>query len=301
MVKKELFLGPLRRIYAITKKYPFRSIPVYLGLAICFGYLSWYFFERLPARNWNPAQIKEIGKIGSASSNDLRFAVMGDNKENYPVLEASLRQISREPGIGFALNLGDLVSVGEERDFQNFIGAVRKNLNIPLITVLGNHDIGERGRGLYCDIFGAAYYSFQAGRNYFIALDDADSAGLDEKQFQWLASELEKAQPYDTRIILMHVPPYNPPGFPKRHCLNAKAAGRLMDLLKKYRATYIFAGHIHGYYTGQWEEIPYVISGGSGAELMGADPAHFFYHYIVVNIKNGAVTTELRKVAATTN
>lgn len=281
------------RIYDRARLHPGR----YLCCLLCFfiggGSLYWYVFERLPARNWNPSQIR---KLNNSSPADLRFVVMGDNKDNFSILDIIFRQIDNEPGVSFALNLGDLVDTGDEMDFRRFLNSVNRHLHIPLLTVIGNHDLGEGVRGLYRTVFGPNYYSFTVGQNYFIALDDADRDGLDERQFEWLAQELEKAQNYAARIILMHIPPYNPSGFAKHHCLNESVAGRLMDLLAKYRATQIFAGHIHGYYTGQWRGIPYVISGGAGADLMGRDTDHFFYHYLVVQVKNGALTTKVRKV-----
>ena len=49
-----------------------------------------------------------------------------------------------------------------------------------------------------------------------------------------------------------------------------------MALFKKYKVTHIFAGHIHGYYTGTWDGMPYTITGGAGAQLYGSDPEHVF-------------------------
>ena len=65
-----------------------------------------------------------------------------------------------------------------------------------------------------------------------------------------------------------------------------------MDVLRGHRITHIFCSHIHGYFTGDWEGIPYTISGGAGAPLVGTDPAHFFYHYLKVRVRGGTVTVE---------
>jgi hypothetical protein len=57
-------------------------------------------------------------------------------------------------------------------------------------------------------------------------------------------------------------------------CIPESAATELAVLFRKYRVTRIFTSHIHGYFTGQWQGIPYTITGGAGAELVGNDPHH---------------------------
>jgi hypothetical protein len=58
----------------------------------------------------------------------------------------------------------------------------------------------------------------------------------------------------------------------------------------------IFASHIHGYYIGTWGKTPYIITGGAGAEMLGTDPRHYFYHYLKVNITNDGVKYQVVKI-----
>jgi hypothetical protein len=48
----------------------------------------------------------------------------------------------------------------------------------------------------------------------------------------------------------------------------------LLKLLQKYNVTMVFAGHIHGYFRGEWEGVPYIVTGGAGAELVGLNKEH---------------------------
>lgn len=59
----------------------------------------------------------------------------------------------------------------------------------------------------------------------------------------------------------------------------------------------IFSSHIHAYYTGYWGQTPFIITGGAGAELIGVDPQHDFYHYIKVNVTPSHVEYELVKLS----
>jgi hypothetical protein len=63
--------------------------------------------------------------------------------------------------------------------------------------------------------------------------------------------------------------------------------------------THIFAAHIHSYFSGDWNGVPYTITAGAGAPLYGTDPAHFFYHYLKVTLKDGRVQVRVQRVAAT--
>lgn len=254
---------------------------------------GWYRFAPLPAHDWIASNLQ---KIRVKQPNNFSFAVFGDNKNSHATFNMLLKQVNRDPDIAFAIDVGDLVFDGEKEKYRYFFNQVRGNFQLPLLTAIGNHELGEQGRGLYHDIFGPFYYSFQIGKNYFIVLDDANEAGLDQWQRQWLEKELEKAQSYNSRFVFMHVPLFDPRGGRHHHCLPKDAANSLIARLKKYHITYIFASHIHGYFTGQWQGIPYTISGGAGAELFGVDPEHYFYHYLKVHVKEDGVSIHVQHI-----
>jgi hypothetical protein len=44
---------------------------------------------------------------------------------------------------------------------------------------------------------------------------------------------------------------------------------------------------------------PDTFRAGAGAPLYGSDPAHFFFHYLVVTIKGAKVRIEVRPLAQT--
>ena len=75
-----------------------------------------------------------------------------------------------------------------------------------------------------------------------------------------------------------------------------KNAKKLLSILKSGNVTMVFCGHIHGYFKGEWNGVPYIITGGAGAELVGLDPKHYFYHYIKVHVTKESVSYELVKL-----
>lgn len=250
----------------------------------------------VPATNWNPAN---LAKIKVSPAKPLTFAVFGDNRGEHPAVFASLLQeVDRAPSLAFGIHLGDMVMKAKLDQYRSFFTAVRQDFHKPLLAVVGNHELnGDQGLVFYHEIFGPDYYSFQLNNNYFIVVDDAAPEGLSQEQLSWLEAELKKSQAAKTRLIFFHVPLFDPRGGENHHCLRPELAVKLLALFKKYKVTYIFAAHIHDYYTGTWEGIPYTITGGAGAKLYGSDPEHAFYHYLKVTIKGDQVQVQLRRLA----
>ena len=284
-----------RILKTLSRRHPVKSVLFFLCLLIFVGVEAWFSFAPLPGQNWI---VENLRKIHIEDSSDFSFAVLGDNKNSHTIFPVLLRKVDQDHDIKFALDLGDLVFDGEIEKYRYFIKQVENNTTKPFLTAIGNHELSEKGRGLYYDLFGPFYYSFQLGQTYFIVLDDADEKGLDIWQQGWLERELEQAQGYTSRFVFMHVPLFDPRGGEHHHCLPEKEARSLLSLFEKYHVSHIFTGHIHGYYRGQWEGIPFTITGGAGAELVGKEPKHDFFHYIKVSIKGNLVNTAVQPVTS---
>jgi len=145
---------------------------------------------------------------------------------------------------------------------------------------------------------GPLNYSFRVGNNAFIIFDDNTSDGLEESRVQWLEHELADAQDCDTRIVVMHVPLFDRANGTIGHCIPEDLSRRFIEIFHKSRVTYVFASHVHGYLKGDYEGIPYTISGGGGARLGGSNPEHYFFHYLRVHLHGGQVDVEVRPVPA---
>ncbi len=248
----------------------------------------------LPAGDWNRSNLERI-KV--PAGNALTFAVLGDYRSNPAVFEAVLKRLDQEPGLAFAIDVGDLVESGSLESFGDFLSRVRRRLRLPLLTVIGNHDLDrERNSAVYRGIFGPDHYAFQIKDNYFIMIDDVEPGG--ESEWAWLEAELKKSQAYQTRLVFLHIPLFDPREGQKPHALPEAAGARLLELFARYGVTRVFAGHIHGYFDGTWDGVPYTITAGAGAPLYGTDPEHYFYHYLIVTLEEGKVRIQVRRISA---
>ena len=281
----------MKDLLKIIKEHSLRFILFMSSVLLLTGIEIWDHFSPPPARDWIATNLERIQVTDPAN---FSFAVFGDNKNSHSVFDNLLDHINRDPEISFAVDIGDMVYDGEKEKYRYFLNQIQDHLRKPLLTAIGNHELRESGRGLYHEIFGPFYYSFQIGKACFTILDDANGDGLDRWQKRWLEKELTRAQTCEQRLVFMHVPLYDPRGDIYHHCLPEWAADELARLFGKYHVTHIFSSHIHGYYQGQWNGVPYHITGGAGAELYGNDPRHYFFHYLKVQVHDGELKIEVK-------
>jgi len=237
--------------------------------------------------NYNQKKIDKIHSL--APSDHFSFAVMGDNKNSFKIFSKILKDIDNNH-YTFAIDVGDLVYDGEKAKYRIFYNMI-KNEQTPFLVAIGNHDIREGGAKNYFDIFGKFYYSFDYGNSLFIVLDDANETRIDEVQMKWLEEQLQRK--YQHKFIFLHVPPFDPRSENGHGLSDKENAKYFMSLMEKYKPDIVFASHIHAYFDETKNGINYIITGGAGAELMRTNPAHYFYHYIKVEINGDKVSKEV--------
>ena len=262
------------------------------------GFAAFEFWDHYIPPSVHDRNKKEISRI-KADPADFSFAVFGDHKGHDACFEPLLRDVDHDKQIAFAIELGDLLRQGRRWFYRRFLIQVEEYLSIPFLTVIGNHDL-YRGSNNYREIFGPTYYSFEIGQAYFIILDTSARFRFDKAQRRWLETELQRSQASKIRFVLAHVPLFDPRGRPEFvKCLSEEDGKDLLDLFRRYNVTHLFASHIHGYFSGLWEGIPYTITGGAGAGLHGNDPEHFFHHYIKVHVSADGVGMEVKRIGET--
>ncbi len=237
--------------------------------------------------------LTRLKKDGDGS---FSFAVVGDSRGAGPIFGRILDEMSRDPDILFVIHLGDTVQRADASEYHRFFKQVEIHMSKPLLVVPGNHEL-KGNRRLYKSVLGMCYYSFQDDDAAFLVLDCTSSKGIDPGQQRWLERKLESYRALKYRFVFMHYPFFDPKTRLFHHSLTKKAARRLLVLFKKYHVSRVFCGHIHGFFEGRWDGIPFVVSGGGGAKLMGDDPNHYFFHYLKVTVTHTSVKIRVRKVS----
>lgn len=230
----------------------------------------------------------------------VRFVVMGDNRNSSPFshggdkIYAKVIEKVNQLQPDFAVNLGDFTFdnlAPHWRDFER----ITSNVKTPYLTVVGNHDI-LFGRSYYESSYtppnpetGLDDYAFDYGNTRFIALDTANFTVTD-RQFTWLERQMQT--PFK-KVVFTHTPP--------RHGVwehklspSPEVSKRFLELNQKYQVEHVFLGHIHLFDQRQVNGIKYIVSGGGGAPMdQGRDYGQNIYHVILVEIKDGQLTTQM--------
>jgi len=256
-----------------------------------------------PARNWNADQ---LARIKAPAGDTLTFAVYADNRErNYFSLgkpfNAILNEIAARKDLAFIMHDGDACTHGHKLEFYRIFQAWRSHPEAaPMLMTVGNHEIRKgRDDSNYTSMFGPTRYAFRVGRHAFISMNTAKLNDFNDDQVAWLHDQLAAAQTADTRVVFMHIPLFDV-SKSQVSILDRDRVRAVMDLFKQYKVNLVIASHFHGWYQGDWEGIPYVVTGGAGVSLeqdpddkSRPDPIHSFYHYLIVDLHDGKATVEV--------
>ncbi len=214
------------------------------------------------------------------------FAVIGDPRTSQTVFGKIIEQINRDKDLKFVILLGDITQKSRFEEYMLFLKKLSK-LQKPVLVIPGNHDIHGAGRVWFYRLFGPFYFSLKTEKAYFILMDTSEKRHLFPFEVRWLEAKLKESQKYTYRFVFMHIPPYDPREGKRKigHSLkNPQDAETLLSLFSKYKVTAIFCSHIHTFISGNWDSIPFYITGGAGCDKRGPNP-----HYLKVRLSNGQV------------
>ncbi len=257
-------------------------------------FFSLFVFFTLYAKPYNEISLERLGERNQSSV--FSFAVMGDNRDGEEVFKKIIEKIDKS-AMAFALNNGDITSNGAKEEFVRYIDLL-KNAKTPIISIIGNHEIpfffGDKTN--FERFIGKTDFSFSYANSYFIIVDDANKKRVKKKRMKWLEKELEKARKYTHRFVFLHVPLFDPREgkLAKGHSLkDTKNAYALLQLFRKYGVTMVFSSHIHAYFRGDWDGVPFIVTGGAGAPH---SRDRGFFHFIRVDVENDKVRYILERL-----
>jgi predicted phosphodiesterase len=226
--------------------------------------------------------------LGSREVTDFMFAVCGDNRGGDDVYLEILRRVEEDDTV-FFVNTGDLVHYGRADEFQHFADLMN-DFTIPFFPVAGNHDSPDGLLDEFLEYSGAPakHYSFDYGLGHFVVVD-SHLGVLWNSELDWLEADLSSTdQPL--KVVFIHHPPFDPDG--TDHIMR-QGNEKFMTIVEEYGVSYVFTGHIHAYVEGFRNDVHYIITGGAGAPLYGADHPNAFYHYVRVRVQGTEITTEI--------
>ena len=221
------------------------------------------------------------------------FAVLGDSRYRTRVHRKILKEISKSNAL-FAINLGDIVNHGTEKEYRNYMKEV-SDFPLPYYVVPGNHEIyAPGGFQRFLDYISPVDYSFDVGKFHFIMLDTSKGR-IRDTQFKWLKKEMKDRK---NIFIFHHVPPFSPHPKKQNHILaSKKEAKRFMSLLEKYKVKAMFGGHIHAFLRKKLRGVDYIIAGCAGAYPVVPPSQGGYPHYVLVDVDGDNYKIRVYKVS----
>lgn len=168
--------------------------------------------DHLIERNLEALAKKQLGS-------SFKFAFISDTQRHYDDTDEAVASINRRGDIDFVLHGGDLTDFGLTDEFE-WMRDCLLALDMPWLTVIGNHDFLGHGEHIYYDIFGEFNYAFTVGHVRFLMINTV-ALELDYStpvpDFEFLESQssyinevnAQHADSLTRTVFVMHSRPYD--------------------------------------------------------------------------------------------
>lgn len=222
---------------------------------------------------------KNLDRIrGLQPEEPFRIAVFGDTQTWMTETEDGVEALNARDDVAFAIQVGDLTEFGFTKEFR-WTQRLLDEIDVPVLTVIGNHDLVSNGSDHYAAMYGARNYSFFFGRTKFVFLDD-NSREYDFNgavpDLEWLRRELPNDGSYDRAVVVSHVPPMSSD-------LDPELQDDFTEIIMRGGAVLSLHGHVHEFTDG----FPF----GGGVRYVTAD-AMKGRNFLVVTVGPGGVDVE---------
>jgi predicted phosphodiesterase len=260
------------------------------GMAVVVGFLTGLRVatvtrpERLGNFESDIAQVKK-----ETDPNKFTFWVAGDIKGGTATFEAMLDAVSGERP-AFLIIMGDFVSLPTVMNHKFFaleMGEYCEQMQV--FVVPGNHDVSPKEFSIedFRKFYGADEYHFTIGHNLFIFLNDLIGYNDNNEYLDYMEKTLAgyEGKGYKS-FVFTHIPPGGV--VPNIMCNTPPNNERFLELIRKYKVDYVFAGDHHGYAKKTVDGTTFIVSGGGGARLRGIKGR--FFHITRMDVEGNDVT-----------
>ncbi len=251
-------------------------------IAVLIGYKVYLFVYEEDYYALNADHIDQI-ESRLDGKDTFSFAVVGNVKNSMRIFERRLAPLIQEKGADFIVSAGNAVYDGTEDKYRLLYRGFKKT-GIPYVLAAGQNEIEDFGVGKFYRHFGPLFFSFHVANTYFIFLDSAGQTSL-AWQERWLKQELDQAQEYAYRFVVLNHSLFPLSGFNTDRAIYVmdESLGRsLQQLFSQYRVTAVFSAGYPGYQETFVNEVRYIVSGGGGGLLLGQQKEH--YQFVRVQV-----------------
>jgi Icc protein len=242
-----------------------------------------------------------IGFAIAASPESFRFVILGDRTgEIQPgVYEQVWRELAAEHP-AFVLSVGDTIQGLKDdtaRDeWQRVFRILTPFHSIPLYLAPGNHDVwSAKSASLYREFAGhPLHYSFDFHQLHVTVLDNSRGNELSAQEMRYLEDDLKIHVRQPLKMVISHRPSWLLP------VLFGAPNSPFHQLMKKYRVSYVIAGHIHQMLRFELDGITYLSMPSAGGHLRASKAYSdgWFFGHTLVEVHGNSAQLQIEETKA---
>ncbi len=162
-------------------------------------------------RNLNRKAMERLRSAGEPGDT-LRFILMGDSQRFYDEVEDFVRSVKDldEP-FDFVVHAGDIADFGLVDEFR-WVHKEMKELPVPYLAVVGNHDVLANGPRVYREMYGPFDFVFDWGQFHLIFLNSNSreySFNGEVPDLDWLETRISQVPEGEDALVISHIPPWD--------------------------------------------------------------------------------------------
>lgn len=164
-------------------------------------------YNRNSPSNVNEKQINLLSQ--KTASGTIRIAFSGDTQRSYAESKLFVAAVNARNDIDFVILNGDISDFGLLAEFDGIYDIYVK-LNVPFISIIGNHDLVANGKAVYERMFGPLNFTFNYGGIKFVCHDtNGREYNFDKStpNLNWLKNNLTLGNGITKLVAVSHVPP----------------------------------------------------------------------------------------------
>ena len=165
-------------------------------------------FDKDSPRDLNRKNLDKL--LATGNDDTLSIAFIGDSQRFYEEIELFAKKVNTLEGIDFVIIAGDLSEFGLLAEFE-WVADRLKELNMPYITAIGNHDVVANGEEVYKRMFGPLNFAFTYDSIKFLFhnTNSREFPGGQVPDLDWLSAGLQGDPAVKSFIAVSHVPPFD--------------------------------------------------------------------------------------------
>lgn len=173
---------------------------------------------------------------GPAPAGTWKLAAISDSHSGYEELSEIVELLNARGDISLVLHAGDVTDYGLRQEYRWSLEELSR-LQMPWLTVIGNHDSLSNGTDIYEHMFGPLDYSFEWGGVRFVCFNSNRlDFGDHVPDWQWVG-EQAVAPSGGGIVLLTHAPPWVP---------ELRAEAQFAPIANRPGVLLSLHGHLHG-------------------------------------------------------